>query len=187
MGETLRQLCLDSTEELHRWSVILVQPGYEISVQRSLETMTEVPSIVPYRTEVRQWADRRVIKRRPLLPGYVIMRPNPELRGQVVRLPRVYQFLRFGGKPAHLTEEEVQSLRRISDQTLEPESWVDLVPGRVVRILNGPLAGCVGEIVERDRQPYFTVRLSMLGRQIATRVDLATTSISLLAEQDHIE
>jgi len=180
MGGSLRQLCLKSEEINSRWFIILVQPGYEISVQRNLETVRDLPAIVPYRTEVRQWADRKVIKRRPLLSGYVIARTNPELRGQVISLPHVYKFLRFGGEPAWLSDEEVESLRGISERTVDQESWDRLEPGQAVRILSGPLAGCAGEVVERDRSHYFTVRLPMLGRQIATKVDLSKTEVSLL-------
>jgi hypothetical protein len=38
--------------------------------------------------------------------------------------------------------------------------------------------------VERDRNHYFTVRLEMLGRQIATRVDPRETELSLLPTVD---
>jgi len=180
MGESVRQLCLKIENTGPRWSIILVQPGYEVSVQRSLETLRDLQAFVPYRTEVRQWADRKVIKRRALLPGYVIARTDPELCGQVVTLPRVYQFLRFGGEAAYLRDEEVEALRGISERTVEPESWEQLQRGQSVRILTGPLAGCAGEVVERDRDQHFTVRLPMLGRQVATKVDLSTTEISLL-------
>jgi len=180
MGGPLRQLCLKSEETVLRWFIILVQPGYEVSVKRNLDRFEDVSVVVPYRTEVRQWADRKVVRQRPLLPGYVIARSNPELRGQIVSLPRVYQFLRFGGEAAYLTEEEVEAVRRVSERTVDPESWDKLQPGQAVRILDGPLAGCAGEIVERDRNQYFTIRLPMLGRQIATRVDLSETGISLL-------
>jgi len=180
MGGSLRQLCLNSENIGCRWSIILVQPGYEVNVQRNLETLRDLPAFVPYRTEVRQWADRKVIKRRALLPGYVIALTDPARRGQVVTVPRVYQFLRFGGETAYLTDEEVESLRGISERTLEPESWDDLQAGQSVRVLTGALAGCAGEIVERDRNQYFTVRMPMLGRQVATKIDLSKTEISLL-------
>lgn len=169
-----------------RWFIILVQPGYEVSVQRSLECLRDVKALVPYRTEVRQWADRKVIKRRALLPGYVIAQTDAEARGQVVRLPRVHQFLRFGGAPAWLQDNEVESLRRISERALDPESWERLQPGQGVRILSGPLAGCVGEVVERNALHYFTVRLPILGRQIATKVDLSETELSLLPTSEVI-
>lgn len=158
----------------------MVQPGYEVSVQRSLETFCNLPVFVPYRTEVRQWSDRKVVRRRVLLPGYVMSRTDPQLRGQVVSLPRVHQFLRFGGEAAYLRDDEVEALRRISERTVDPECWDQLLPGHSVRILTGPLAGCSGEVVERDRHRYFTVQLPMLGRQIATKVDLSKTEISLL-------
>jgi len=175
-----RQLWTESQTEVSRWFILLVQAGYEASVQRSLESVRNIKSLVPYRTEVRQWADRKVVKRRALLPGYVIAQADPEARGQVVRLPRVQQFLRFGGAPAWLQDNEVASLQRISERTLDPESWEQLQPGQGVRILSGPLAGCVGEVVERNALHYFTVRLPILGRQIATRVDLSETELSLL-------
>lgn len=184
MCRSLRQLRLETENTGSRWYIILVQPGYEVSVQHMLESVRDLPAFVPYRTEVRQWSDRKVIKRRVLLPGYVMARTDPTLRGQVVSLPRVYQFLRFGGEAAYLTEEEVHSLRRISERTVAPESWDQLERGQAVRILTGPLASCSGEIVERDWNQYFTLRLPMLGRQIATEVNLSETEISLLPQTE---
>lgn len=181
-----RQLCLERESESPRWFILIVQPGYEVTVQRSLESLRDVPALVPYRTEIRQWADRKVIKRRALLPGYVIAQADPGARGQVVTLPRVYQFLRFGGEPAWLRDYEVESLRRISERTLDPESWEQLEPGQSVRVLSGPLAGCTGEVVERNAGQYFTVRLPILGRQIATRVDLSETELSLLPALENL-
>lgn len=175
-----RQLCFDEETSDARWFVIVVQSGHEASVQRSLESLQNIPVLVPYRTEVRQWADRKVVKRKPLLPGYVIAKAAPEARGQVVRVPYVCQFLRFGGEPAWLRADEVETLRRISERTAHPETWESLQTGQPVRILNGPLAGCAGEVVAREDYRYFTVRLPMMGRQIATRVDLSTTDVSLL-------
>lgn len=182
MCESERQLYLNPASQCPRWFIITVQPRYEVSVQRSLEQLLNVSALVPYRTEVRQWADRRVIKRRALLPGYVIVQADPEARGQVVSLPRVHQFLRFGGEPVSLRDYEVESLRRISERAIDPESWEQLQIGQTVRILTGPLAGCCGEIVERNSSHYFTVRLPILGRQIATKVDLSATELSLLPE-----
>jgi transcription antitermination factor NusG len=179
-----RQLWLESDSKSPRWFIITVQPGYEVSVQRSLESLLAIPVLVPYRTEIRQWADRKVIKRRALLPGYVIAQTDPEARGQVVRLPRVNQFLRFGGEPMWLQDHEVESLRRISERTVDPESWEQLETGTKVRILSGPLTGCSGEVVARNASHYFTVRLAILGRQIATRVDLCETELSLLPDSE---
>lgn len=179
MGESQRQLYLNEPED-EGWYVILVQSGYEVSVQRVASQWRETPVFVPYRTEIRQWADRKVARKKALLPGYVIARTNLAERGRLVTLPRVYGFLRFAGQPATLRDDEVEALKRISEKTVDPEAWESLVVGQPVRILSGPLSGCTGEIVERDRNHYFTVRLEMLGRQIATRVDPRETEISLL-------
>lgn len=185
MCRSERQLCLQPESDNLRWLILLVQRGYELKVQQNLERLREIPSIVPLRMETRQWAGRTVVKPRVLLPGYVIAQVDMSLRGQIVGLPRVYQFLKFGEQRACLTDEEVESLRKISERTINPESWELLELGQRIRILDGPLAGCQGEVVERERDHYFTIRLPMLGRQIAIKIDLAKTEVVLMPHQNN--
>jgi len=118
------------------------------------------------------------------MPGYVLVRVNVGERGQLVRTGVVARFLRFGEAVAFLTEEEIRSLRRMSETVQNPEAWAHLEQGQTVRLLAGPFAGCMGEVVERHAQRYFTVRLQMLGRQIAVKMDLAPSEVSLLPSRD---
>jgi transcription antitermination factor NusG len=185
MCRSERQLCLQSESDNLRWLILLVQRGYELKVQKSLASLRNIPAIVPVRMETKQWADRTVVKPRVLLPGYVIAQVDLSLRGQIVGLPRVYEFLRFGEHRAYLSDEEVETLRRITERTIHPESWELLEVGQRVRIMDGPLAGCQGEVVEREHDHYFSIRLPMLGRQIAIKIDLSTTEVVLMPHQNN--
>jgi len=163
-----------------QWFVLLVQPGWESAVQKWAKETRGIDIFVPYRTEICQWRDRKKIKSKPLLPGYAIVDTVLDGSRSLISLPRVYGFLRSNGQPAFLTRDEVQSLKAISEQEVNAECWNEVHPGRPVRILNGPLAGCTGEVVTVKQAQFFTVTLPMLGRQIATEIDLSRVSVSLL-------
>jgi len=164
--------------------IALVRPGMELATEGRLVERLGVKAFVPFRTVTRSWQDRVVVRRQALMPGYVLVRVNVAERGQVVRTGVVARFLRFGEAVAVLTEDEVSSLRRMSETDPNPEAWAHLEQGQTVRLLAGPFAGCTGEVVERRAQRYFTVRLPMLGRQIAVKMDLAPSEVSLLSSRD---
>lgn len=175
---------MDRNLELFKWMIALVRPGTELATQGRLVEHLGVNAFVPFRTVTRSWQDRVVVRRQALMPGYVLVRVNVEERGQLVRTGVVARFLRFGEAVAFLTEEEISSLRRMSETDPNPEAWAHLEQGQMVRLLAGPFAGCTGEVVERHAQCYFTVRLPMLGRQIAVKMDLAPSEVSLLSSRD---
>ena len=114
------------------------------------------------------------------MPGYAIVNTILDGSRSLISLPRVYGFLRSNGHPVSLTVDEVQSLKAISEQEIKAECWNEIHPGRPVRILSGPLAGCAGEVVTVKAAQFFTVTLPLLGRQIATEIDLSRVSVSLL-------
>lgn len=163
-----------------QWFVLLVQPGWEVAVQKWAKEARGVDIFVPYRTEICQWRDRKKIKSKPILPGYAIVDTVLDGSRSLISLPKVYGFLRSNGQPVFLTHDEVQSLKAISEQEVNAECWTEIHPGRPVRILNGPLAGCTGEVVTVREAQFFTVTLPMLGRQIATDIDLSKVAVSLL-------
>ncbi len=116
----------------------------------------------------------------PLFPGYAFVRGDLQNAGPLVTLPGVISFLRVGGVPALVTAAEMEAVRRMTEMTITVETWQELKAGKRIKILSGPLIGCEGEIVEQKKGAFFTVRLELLRRQIATPLDLSQTLVSVL-------
>lgn len=163
-----------------QWLVSLVRPGTELATEDRLIGLDGVDAFVPYRTIVRTWKDRKVIRKEALMPGYVFAYADLEERGQLVKAGGVERLLRFGTEYATLQSSEVLSLRRMSETDPNPETWEQPEGGVPIRVLAGPFAGCVGEVVERHQHRYFTVRLPMLGRQVAVKMQLIAGEVTVL-------
>ena len=161
-----------------------MRPGSELVTESRLIGQLGVAAFVPYRTVQRNWKDRKVYRRQALIPGYVFVHIDLGERGQLVQARAVERLLRFGSEYATLESEEIASLRRISEAAPNPETWERLAVGQSIRLDEGPWAGCVGEVVERHQGRYFTVRLPMLGRQVAVRMEVVTGQVSLLPRVD---
>lgn len=161
------------------WYVLIVRILHERSIESLLVERRGVDAFVPCRSEVRQYRNRRRVKWYPLLSGYVFVSGILEEIGPLVTLPGVISFLRVNGMPACVTPSEIEAVRRIAEQPIGVETWHELTQGKRIKILSGPLMGCEGEIVERKNRRFFTVRINVLGRQIAIPIDPSETATSL--------
>lgn len=114
----------------------------------------------------RQWADRTKRVGFPLFPGYTFARfPQQDLL-EVVKTPGLVMVLSEKGYPAPVREEELEAVRRFvagideTGKTPEPEDWWE--PGTPIRVLTGPFAGMVGQLLETRGRRRVAVRLSAL-------------------------
>jgi len=60
-------------------------------------------------------------KRQALIPPYMLPQADLEALGQVGTLPPGGQFLWFGGEPSRMSADAVESLRRITERTADPD------------------------------------------------------------------
>jgi transcriptional antiterminator RfaH len=169
---------------LEDWHVLLVRPGHELRVERLIVGHRDVEVYVPYRSEARQLSDRTKVARRPLLTGYAFVRGNLRDCAKLVTLPSITGFLRFGERLATVKVTEMDAIRIMAEKFVAVEAWHDISLGLRIRILSGPLTGCEGEIVDRKTGSFFTVRLDLLGRQIATPIDLSQTKVAILPDTE---
>jgi transcription antitermination factor NusG len=72
----------------------------------------------------------------------------------------------FDGKPAVVRDEEIETLKRVMDAELEVECLPDdLQPGTRVRIVEGPLTGVEGELVQHVGKQKVALRIEAI-RQV---------------------
>lgn len=164
------------------WNVLLVRPGHELRVEYAVINGRGAEAYVPCSREVRYLSDRTKVVRQPLFKGYTFVRGSVQVSGRLVTLPAVIAFLRFGEQLAAVTDAEMNTVRIMAEKSAAVEAWRDLTPGRRIQVLSGPLTGCEGEIVNRKTGSFFTVRLGLLGRQLATPIDLNQTKLGILVD-----
>jgi len=132
-----------------------------------------VECYLPLYKSVRRWQDRRKEIELPLFPGYVFVRIAYRARLQVLTAPGVVQIVSFDGKPAPISEHEIETLRLGTSRTngLEPHPY--LKAGRRVRVRSGPLSGVEGVLVRRKDGFRLVLSIELIARSVATEVDEA--------------
>ncbi len=168
------------TGERH-WYAIHTYSGYENAVTRNLKQRIDSLGmndkifnvVVPTEKKIRVKGGKRVTEEERIYPGYVLveMIVDDESWYVVRNTPRVTGFVGSGTQPVPLTEAEYKSLmERMSTDTVKHK--LDVAPGDIVTIVDGPfkeLEGRVGEIDEKSGK--VKVLVSMFGRETPVELD----------------
>ncbi|HRD65548.1 MAG TPA: transcription termination/antitermination NusG family protein [Candidatus Competibacter sp.] len=163
-----------SNQPITLWFAVFCKPRREMEGVEQLERQgftTFLPRVRSRRRLRGQWQD--IVE--PMFPRYLFLRATPghdDLRP--VRSTRgVIGLVRFGGEPKPVPETVMAELHRLCGEqdgvlALPPP----LVPGSSVRILEGPFAGCEGELLSQDGKRRALVLLELLGRSNAIQLPL---------------
>lgn len=156
--------------------------GYEDAVARYLKQRVESLSmgdkifniVVPIEKKIKIKAGKRYVVEEKIYPSYVLveMMMEPDSWYVVRNTPRVTGFV--GPDPANptpLSYEEVESIKaRMGDA--EPKMKIDLQPGDVVKITDGPFKDYDGKIAEVDEEKgRVKVMVPVFGRDTAVELD----------------
>ena len=86
----------------------------------------------PVKTEIRQWSDRKKKVKVPLLPSMILVNCAEAERNQVFSIPNVKGYLFWLGKPAIVTEKEVEALRSFENEEYKRCDLVSIEPGKKI-------------------------------------------------------
>ena len=187
MARTLRERLAQKraseteAEKPGQWYVIHTYSGYENKVRQNLlhriETMDVADKVfevvVPTHEEVEIRGGQRHTVQRKVFPGYVLVRMvlDDESWHVVRNTPGVTGFVGVGTRPVPLDEKEAEAILK-GVQAEAPKVKVSLVPGDVVRIIDGPFTDFRGVIDEVDYEKgKVKVLVSFFGRETPVTLD----------------
>ena len=97
------------------WFVLKTKPNCEKKAAEKLRAM-RMEAYCPVKTEVKQWSDRKKKVEVPLLPSMILVNCKDTERNLVFNVSLVKQYLLWLGKPAIVTQNEVDALRSFEDE-----------------------------------------------------------------------
>lgn len=151
--------------EQYPWYAIRTRANQESIVARGLRARG-FEEFFPSYTARRQWSDRVKLVELPLFNGYVFCRFDRNTLVPILGTPGVAQIV-WG----HLTEAEVEGVRRLARSGLTASPCQYLKAGMKVRVRSGPLVGVEG-VLERVKSRYVLVlSVHMLQRSVQVEVD----------------
>lgn len=103
---------------------------------------------------------------KPVFPGYLFCRFSMFDRLPVLTVPGILNIVSNGKAPVPVDEKEMESLRVVVESLLPMTAYDFFQTGDKVMIVNGPLSGAQGHVVQRYFR-HFVVSITLLQRAIA--------------------
>lgn len=163
---------LKMTEDALAWYVIHAQTRKEIEVEMALR-QRGLEIFLPMITVPSRRRDRKVTLRVPLFPGYLFINTRLDTKTfhKVIKTHHVFRFL-GNGRPAPIPEVEVEGIKAIVSGERLYYPWRFLEKGKKVRVIDGPLTGVEGIILERREQKRrLVVGVELFQRSVAVDLD----------------
>jgi transcriptional antiterminator NusG len=163
------------------WYAIHTYAGYENAVARNLKQRIEslgmedkiFAVIVPTEKKIKVKSGKRVEEEEKIYPGYVLvdMIVTDDSWYVVRNTPRVTGFVGSGVSPVPLEAKEVETLFARMQQSNTQHS-IDLSPGDLIKVADGPFKDFEGKVAEVDTQRgKVKVLVSMFGRETPVELD----------------
>lgn len=166
-------------KELH-WYAIHVTAQHERKVAVGLQALG-FETYVPVRRELHRWSDRKKWVDVVLAPNLVFVRLAMCNKMQVYTSRAVQYFICAPGQhqPSIIHDEQMSEFIRMT-QTAEKVDLTQqpLQKGDRVRVLEGPLIGCEGELLRLDGETRLVVRL---GDMFAATTMISPEQVELVA------
>jgi transcriptional antiterminator NusG len=163
---------LKMAEDELAWYVIHAQTRKEREVETALQRQG-LEIFLPQVTVPSRRRDRKVSLRVPLFPGYLFI--NAQLYTavfhKVIKAHHVFRLL-GNGRPAPIPEAEVEAIKAIVSGDRPYYPWRFLEKGKKVRVIDGPLTGVEGIILEmREQKRRLVVSIELFCRSVAVELD----------------
>ena len=154
------------------WFVVQTQPHCESKAKRHLINQGFDAYLPVYRRRVRH-AGRTSIVLRPLFPGYLFVRLDPDVSRwrSVNGTLGVRQILSDGERPRYLDDRIVDEIKAREDSS----GVIDLaaatfVRGQAVRVTEGPMVNIEGLFQDVRDENRVVLLVSLLGRKVRLQV-----------------
>jgi len=153
-----------------RWYAVYTYPRHEKAVAEQLEAK-RVEAFLPIFESRSRWKDRNVKISRPLFPGYVFTRITMGDRGKIVSIPSVVRILSFNGRPAEISDQEIENVRLCVGRGATLEAHPIPKIGERVRVCSGVFEGVEGIVLDRKNKCKVIISISLIYQAVALEID----------------
>ena len=160
------------TEQIspEEWFAFRVRPRHEKSVSLALRERG-CSEFLPLIREKRLWANRLRHVDLPLFPGYIFCQVPRFSLLPVLSTPGVVDVVRAGSSPIAANRDEIDSLRLAVSSQIPMERCNYIEVGETVQIIEGPLTGLRGILVNIRKSQRLVLSVSLLCRSVLIEID----------------
>ncbi len=154
------------------WFVLKTKVSNEKKVyQKLLNDQHEV--FLPLIETIRQWSDRKKKISVPLIPSVLFVKCQKKELNRFYDYSGVVSILKYLNEPAIVREFEIQNLiilekefNGVEVQTSDDKFEI----GQLVKVIQGPLVGLMGESVKHNGKHRMMVKLEMLNMEFIVNI-----------------
>ncbi len=155
------------------WLVVKTKPRTEKKIYQQLTT-AGISAFLPSYCVMRQWSDRKKKVEVPLIPGVVFVQNDLTDTYSLYDFPNVSGILKEFGKPALVTQQEVDNLQILvkewNGETIEAHETCDFRCGDPVEVVRGNFAGIVGDLLSINGKHRLVVQLKTLNVEFTVNI-----------------
>lgn len=142
------------------WRAFYTMSRAEKKCEQRLEDQ-DVEVFLPKQKSIRQWSDRKKEVIEPLFRNYIFAHVHERERLTCLRTNGIVRCVSFGGDLAQVPEEEIEQLRITQNTPGRLGLVEDPRPpeGTKVTVVDGPLSGLTGIVMEHRGNVYLLIRV----------------------------
>lgn len=150
------------------WYAVHTRSRHEKQVERQL-IEKRMEAYLPLRQEVHRWKDRYKKVDVPLFNGYVFVQfpALPNMRLQVLKTPGVVRIVGFAQKDTPVPDEQIETLRRLTESKALLLKHRYLRVGQRVKVLSGMLAGVEGIVARVKKADRLVINVEPIRQAVA--------------------
>ena len=152
------------------WYAAHVRSKHENLVTKELSAKS-ITHYLPLIEKLKKWSDRRVLLKEPLFPGYIFVNIPYEKRLPVLETRGVVQLVGSNGTPWPIPSEEIESIHKALLSNLKYDPYPYLNVGKEVCVMRGPLQGCQGILVEKNKKYRLVLSIHLIGQSIGVEIN----------------
>ena len=166
------------------WYALYVHSRAEKKVHGELTEMG-LESYLPLITKMKKWSDRMKKVEEPLFKSYVFVRADENMHYEIVSIPNVMKFVKFGGKAVVVPENQINAIKKYCDDSEEDEQQLqehELHEGQLVRITSGQMMGLIGRLAPIDNKKRLIVYIESVGHYLP--INISRTKVEPVYEKN---
>lgn len=150
--------------------VCYTAPRAEKKVNERLKSW-DIEAFLPTQRVLKQWSDRKKWVEEALFRSYIFVKVKPTEQGQVLQVPGILRFIYYLGKPAEISEKQIEDIRALLRNEVPLKAFpIDLKKGDLIRITAGPLKDIEGELMEIQGKRKLLIRLNGIEQSVVASI-----------------
>ncbi|TGK28040.1 UpxY family transcription antiterminator [Leptospira gomenensis] len=178
---------MNENSEIDEWYALYTNPRAEKKL-RHLLIQNRLECFLPLLSKKKKWSDRWKVIEEPLYPSYIFVKIQfYRDRVKVLQLPGAHHFVFYAGKPYAIPDEDLNLVRIFLESfpnKIEIQIQEKLLPGKKVKVREGPFAGYNAEVVRKKNEEQIIVKFPGMNLMTSVTLDIGTLKLEETIESD---